>query len=151
MRSGPKAWGVMGAFSSAGGVLAMVLLSPFGEIRRTGLAFIGVLHVFGLSLVLLGIASNFYVAILAVLVMSGMMALPDLFSQSLVQRSVPNKLRGRAMGAWMVAVGTAPVGNLQIGALASVFGVAFALGSHGIGLIVLAVITLAFSTRLRRL
>lgn len=148
---GPEGLGIMGAFSSAGGVLAMVLLSPLGEIRRTGLAFIGVLHVLGLSLLLLATASSFYVAILAVLAMSSMMALSDLFSQSLIQRSVPNELRGRAMGAWMVAVGTAPVGNLQIGALASAFGVAFALASHGIGLVVLAAMTLALSARLRRL
>ncbi|MCH7802205.1 MAG: MFS transporter [Chloroflexi bacterium] len=132
-------------------MLAIVLVSPFGEIRRQGLAFLAVLHVFGAALVVLGFAPNIYVAVAAIVVMSGMMALSDLFSQTLMQRLVPNNLRGRAMGAWTAAVGTAPVGNLEIGALASFFGVTAALAIHGAGLIVVAVITLAVFGKLRRI
>ncbi len=98
-----------------------------------------------------GFATAFYVALLATLVMSGAMALSDLFTQSLAQRVVPNELRGRAMGAWVVAVGTAPLGNLQIGALASAFGVTVALAFHGIGLIAVGALSLAAFGKLRRL
>ncbi|MCH8308999.1 MAG: MFS transporter [Chloroflexi bacterium] len=142
--------GVLTAFFSFGGVLGILVVSLFGEIRRQGLAFIVVLHVFGVALLLLGFAPNIYIAVAAIVVMSGMMALSDLFSQTLMQRLVPNNLRGRAMGAWTAAVGTAPVGNLEIGALASFFGVTAALAIHGAGLIVVAVITLAVFGKLRR-
>jgi len=147
---GPEGLGIMSAFNSGGGMIAIILISPFGEIRRQGLAFLAVLHVFGAALVVLGFAPNIYMAVAAIVVMSGMMALSDLFSQTLMQRLVPNDLRGRAMGVWTAAVGTAPVGNLEIGALASFFGVTAALAIHGAGLIALAVITLAVFGRLRR-
>ena len=147
---GPEGLGVMSAVNAGGGMLAIALVSSIGEIRRQGLAFLVVLHVFGVSLVALGFAPNIYIAVAAIVVMSGMMALSDLFSQTLMQKLVPNDLRGRAMGAWTAAVGTAPVGNLEIGALASFFGVTAALAIHGAGLIALAVITLAAFGRLRR-
>ena len=131
--------------------MALVLISLFGSVPRQGLAFMLTLFVFGGSLLILGFATTFYVALLGILMMSGMMALSDLFTQSLAQRVVPNELRGRAMGAWMVAVGTAPLGNLQIGALASVFGVTRALASHGIGLIALGALSLVAFGKLRRL
>ena len=147
---GPGGLGIMSAFNSGGGMVAIALVSFFGEIRRQGLAFLVVLHVFGLSLVVLGFAHNIYFALAVIIVLSGMMALSDLFSQTLMQRLVPNDLRGRAMGAWSAAVGTAPVGNLEIGALASFFGVTVALAFHGVGLIAVAVITLAAFGKLRR-
>ena len=81
--------------------------------------------------------------------LSGMMALSDLFSQTRVQKLVPNDLRGRAMGAWTSAVGAAPIGNLEIGALASMFGITIALALHGTALIILAVAILITFHRLR--
>jgi hypothetical protein len=53
------------------------------------------------------------------------------------------------MGAWTSAVGTAPIGNLEIGALASMFGITIALALHGTALIILAVAILITFHRLR--
>ena len=148
---GADGLGILSASGSIGAVLAIILVSPFGEIRRKGLVFLVVIHIFGGALLLLGFASTFIAAAVIIAVLGGMMALSDLFSQSLVQNVVPNALRGRAMGAWVVGVGTAPVGNLQVGALASVFGVAIALFANGAGLVIIAVATLILYPRLRRL
>ena len=60
-------------------------------------------------------------------------ALADLLAQSLLQLSVRTHLRGRAGGAWVVAIGLAPLGQLQIGALASLVGVSIAFGSQRTG------------------
>jgi hypothetical protein len=64
---------------------------------------------------------------------------------------VPHHLRGRAGGAWVVAIGFAPLGQLQIGALASLLGVSAALGVSGLALVALATATLFFYPRLRAL
>ena len=148
---GPGGLGILNAFNSAGGILGIALISLFGKGGRQGLGFIIVLHVFGISLLVLGWAPSLYVAILAITAMSGCMALSDLFSQTLLQRLVPNDLRGRAMGAWTTAVGTAPIGNLEIGALASVLGVTAALSIHGGVLLLLAVATLGAFRTLRKI
>jgi hypothetical protein len=78
-------------------------------------------------------------------------ALTDLLAQSLMQLSVPAHLRGRAGGAWVVAIGLAPLGQLQIGALASLFGVSVALGASGLGLVMLASAAALLFPRVRRL
>jgi hypothetical protein len=78
-------------------------------------------------------------------------ALADLLAQSLLQLSVPPHLRGRAGGAWVVAIGCAPLGQLQIGALASLFGVSAALGASGLALVALAGATALLYPRLRAL
>ncbi|MDP6494949.1 MAG: MFS transporter [Dehalococcoidia bacterium] len=148
---GAEGLGLMNALRSIGGITAILALSSLGEVRRKGLLYLAVLHIFGISLLFLGVADTFYPAILAIIVINGMGALSDILSQSLVQTVVPNELRGRAMGSWVLAVGLGPVGHLQIGALASALGVGFALTAHGAGLVALAVGALALFPRLRRL
>ena len=59
--------------------------------------------------------------------------------------------RGRAGGAWVVAIGLAPLGQLQIGALASLFGVGVALGASGLVLTALAGAAVVAFPRVRRL
>ena len=78
-------------------------------------------------------------------------ALADLFAQSLLQLSVPSELRGRAGGAWVVAIGLAPLGQLQIGALASLFGVSAALGMNGLALMAVGAAAALLVPRLRKL
>ena len=71
--------------------------------------------------------SAFFVGVVIVLIaVNSMGALADILAQSLMQLSVPGHLRGRVGGAWVVAIGLGPLGQLQIGALASLFGVSVA-------------------------
>ena len=148
---GPDGLGIMNAFRSVGAIVALVVALPFGDTNRKGLIFLIVILVFGISLMMLGLTTSFIAALLVIAVMSAAMALSDLFSQGLMQAMVPRNLRGRAMGAWVVAVGTAPLGNLQIGGLAAAIGVSVALLTNGTALLVLGVGALLLFPRLRRL
>jgi hypothetical protein len=51
----------------------------------------------------------------------------------------------------VVAIGLAPVGQLQIGALASLFGVSIALGASGLALTAMATAAALWLPRVRRL
>jgi hypothetical protein len=51
----------------------------------------------------------------------------------------------------VVAIGLAPLGQLQIGALASLFGVGLALGASGLALAVMAGAALLAFPRVRKL
>jgi hypothetical protein len=55
------------------------------------------------------------------------------------------------MGSWMLAIGMAPAGHLQMGALASGMGVTTALLVNGAGLLLLALFAGASVGRVRRL
>ena len=146
---GPGGLGILSAFSSGGGIAALALVSLLGNISNQGRSFIVVILLFGVALIVLGVAPSIYIAVIAIVILSGMMALSDLFSQTLIQKFVPNDLRGRAMGAWTSAVGTAPIGNLEIGALASLFGITIASALHGTALITLAVVIFITFRKLR--
>ena len=148
---GAEGLGVMNAVRSVGGVLAILMLTAMGDVRRKGMLYLIVLLVFGVSLVYLGFADTFYLAILGITLVNGLGALADILSQSLVQSVVPNEFRGRAMGSWTLAVGMGPLGHVQIGALAAAFGVTFALATHGVGLLVLAAGGLLLFPRFRRM
>ena len=136
---GPEGLGVMNGVGSLGGILGIVFLSVRGETRNKGLLYLGTVLAFGVSLVLLGVATSFLLTLLVLALLSAVMALSDILSQGLIQLAVPNELRGRAMGSWMLALGAGPLGSLQIGALASVGSVALALSVNGLGLVALAV------------
>ncbi|MDA0988715.1 MAG: MFS transporter [Chloroflexi bacterium] len=148
---GSDGLGVMNAVRALGGIIAVLIVSSFGDRPRKGLSFLTVLLVFGGGLVFLGNVSTFLPALFAVMLISGMATLSDVYSQSMMQTAVPNALRGRAMGAWVFAVGTAPVGQLQIGWLASALGLSVAISANGVVLAALAVGCYALLPRLRRL
>jgi hypothetical protein len=154
LRTGPEGLGVLNAARSIGGILGLFAVAAGRPAGRAGALFVGVLAVFGASLMALGLAPHYVgiAGVVAVLVLvNAAGALTDLLAQGLMQLSVPGRLRGRAGGAWVVAIGLAPVGQLQIGAVASLFGVSVALGASGLGLLALASGTALFFPRVRRL
>jgi MFS family permease len=151
---GPEGLGALNAARAVGGILGLVLISARGPARGGGTLFLGVLLVFGASVVGLGAAPRFmdFAGVIVVLVVvNALGALSDLLSQSLMQLSVPGHLRGHAGGAWVVAIGLAPLGQLQIGALASAFGVTLALGASGLALVALTGAAAFLFPRVRRL
>ena len=148
---GPEGLGLLNAVGSAGGIVAILTLSFWGELQGKGRFFLSVLLLFGAALVLLGLSRSFALALLAIGVVSGLAALTDLLTQSLVQSSVANDLRGRAMGSWVLAIGMGPVGHLQIGALTALLGVTTALVANGLALALLAVVTSLTARQIRRL
>jgi MFS family permease len=153
LHAGPEGLGMLNAARSVGGILGL-LGSMRGFVRGGGALFVAVLVSFGGSLIALGVAPYMVGLIgvmLLVLLANAAGALADLLAQSLLQLRVPPHLRGRAGGAWVVAIGLAPLGQIQIGALASLFGVSAALGASGLGLVALAGATALLYPRLRAL
>jgi MFS family permease len=151
LQSGPEGLGVLNAARAVGGILGL-FVSMRGAVAGGGTMFLAVLAGFGLSIVGLGLAPHlmgFWGVVLILVVVNAVGALADLLAQSLLQRGSPPHLRGRAGGAWVVAIGLAPLGQLQIGALASLVGVSAALGASGFALIALAAAAAQIYPRLR--
>jgi MFS family permease len=154
MKTGPEGLGVLNAARSIGGILGLIVASLRGPIHGGGALFLATLVTFGVSLLGLALAPfvvGFAGVVVMVVLVNGVGALADLFAQSLLQLSVPRHLRGRAGGAWVVAIGLAPLGQLQIGALASAFGVSAGFAASGLALVLLALATALLAPRARRL
>ncbi|HET7037910.1 MAG TPA: MFS transporter [Thermomicrobiaceae bacterium] len=119
---GAAGLGLLNAAASLGGTVGLLLLSlVVGRLRREPLlaaVFLG----YGASLVLLGTVRELWLAV-AVLVLTGLCAAAfDMLQQTLLQLAVPEEQRGRAVGIWVLGVGSAPVGNLEMGTLAGLLG-----------------------------
>ena len=155
LHAGPEGLGVLNGARAVGGILGLAAAAlTGGGTRGTGAFFLLVIGAFGVSLIGLGAAPYLvgFVGVVVVLtIANGAGALADLLAQSLLQLSVPPHLRGRAGGAWVLAIGFAPLGQLQIGALASLFGVSAALATSGLALVALAVGAAALFPRVRRM
>lgn len=153
LRVGPEGLGAMNAARSLGGILGLFAMSG-ARGPRGGTGLIAVLVFFGGSLIALAGAPHLVGlggVLVALILVNAAGALADLLGQGLMQLAVPDHLRGRAGGAWVVAIGLAPVGQIQIGALASLFGVSIALGASGLALVALAAGAALLFPRLRTL
>jgi hypothetical protein len=153
LRTGPEGLGALNAARSVGGILGLVAVATRGA-RGGGALFLAVLGAFGGSLLALAgapYAVGLGGVIVVLVAVNAVGALADLLAQSLMQLSVPGHLRGRAGGAWVVAIGLAPLGQLQIGALATLFGASVALGMSGLALVALAGAVAVLFPRVRRL
>jgi len=144
-------FGIMNSFKSTGGLLAILLLSTLSEKRQNASVwFIAILGL-GISFIILGNTTDFIIAIIAITMLSGMTAVSDVYSQAIIQKSVDNEFRGRAMGAWNLAIGFQIFGNLEIGYLATELGAGMSLIINGIGLIALGIICLLFLKQLNKI
>jgi MFS family permease len=123
LHGGPTEFGLLMGASGVGAIFGSIVLASFANVRTLG-DWVGFAAAgFGVSLVLLSTSHSFGWS-LAVMLLIGftMVTLLDA-SNTLVQRIVPDELRGRVMAIWtMMLSGLAPFGSLVVGVLAQHFG-----------------------------
>jgi MFS family permease len=129
----------MSAARQAGGIVGMLGVGRLSQLGGLTALWAGVLGAFGAGVATLGLAPGYGSVLLLLFLVNAVGAMSDVLGQSLLQQAVPAALRGRASGAWVVAIGVGPVGQFQIGALVSWLGVAAALGLSGGALVLVAV------------
>ncbi|MBT4491142.1 MAG: MFS transporter, partial [Rhodospirillaceae bacterium] len=148
---GAEGLGLMHAARAVGGMAAGLGLACMGALQRRGLAYIGVIFAFGASLMLLAADSPLMATMAIIAIVAGAAAASDTLTQSMMQLSVPNALRGRAMGVWVLAIGFAPLGHLEMGGLVEVIGLGPALFTNGAALVAVGVFVAISVPRLRQL
>jgi MFS family permease len=147
---GPEGLGAMSAARQAGGIVAMLCVGRLSQLGGLTSVFVTSLGVFGVGVAALGLAPGYGSVLLLLTLVNAVGATCDVLGQSLMQQAVPPALRGRASGAWVVAIGVGPVGQFEIGALVSWVGVTAALGASGAALVAVAVGARLMMGRARR-
>lgn len=129
--AGAEGLGTLNAATSFGGAAAVVVLSLVpGRVPRQpvlGLVFL----VYGASMILVAPTNSLAFATAALLITGACAASFDVLQQTLMQLAVPEDQRGRAVGLWVLGIGSAPVGNLEMGSLVAVVGAPAALAVNG--------------------
>jgi MFS family permease len=148
LQVGASGLGLLTACRFLGGVLGASGLSLFADRYRRGRILLVALALFGMGQIALAFAPTFWFAAVCVTFINIMAAATDVLHQTLLQFSVTNEQRGRAMGSWIIGTGVAPVGHLEVGTLASLTGPHLALLTNGLAL---GLLTLGMALYLPRL
>ena len=149
--AGAIALGWLTAVRRLGSTAALIFLASVGDSTRKGpLLFWGIVG-FGASLMAMFLIRNLYLALVAGLFTSSMAFLVDTLHKTLMQENVTNEERGRAMGFWVLGLGTGPIGHLSVGALGGVLGARMAFLINGSILATIGVVTAVTMPRIRRL
>ncbi|HET6317499.1 MAG TPA: MFS transporter, partial [Chloroflexota bacterium] len=132
--------GVLGAASGIGSLVGAMAIASAGRVPRSGLFFWVGSCLMSVAVAAFAMASSFPMAVaLIALAGLGQSAFASLQS-TLVLGSASDQLRGRAMGALTLAIGSAPLGTLEIGAVTILLGapLAVALNASACGALVAA-------------
>ncbi len=133
-----------------GAVVGAIALTFLGDFSRKGPLLLGIAMGYGLGLMGVATSPNLIMALLLVTMVGAAASMFDAMEWTLLQANVPNRLRGRAIGGWVFAIGFGWVGHLAMGAVGEAFGVRWAIGGAGLIVVATSLIALAISPTLRQ-
>ena len=121
---GEGGYGALLSANGLGALLGALTVATFGSRMRPRLLILGGLWLFSVMLFLLAVV-RWYPLVLACMVVGGWgMLLYFATTNTLIQTSVSDEMRGRVMGIWaLVFGGMMPIGGLESGLLSQAIGV----------------------------
>ncbi len=139
---GERQYGTLLSANGLGALLGALTVATFGNRVRHRVLVLGGLLVFSSMLLLLAMTRNFYMALGCMAVGGWGLLLYFSTTNTLIQTSVSDDMRGRVMGIWaLVFGGMMPIGGLEAGLLSNAVGVPWTIA---VGAIVCA--SAAFAT-----
>jgi MFS family permease len=146
----PIGLGILGAASGIGSLSGALVLATRGRIARAGTLFwVGSL-VMSAGVALFAVAGRFELAV-GLLLLAGLGSSTfSAFQSTIILAAASDRLRGRAMGFLTLAIGTAPIGLIEIGALTATYGAPAAVAANAALCALLIVATAAALPGFRR-
>ncbi len=145
----------VGMLYSAVGVGALItatVLSVRPIRRNVGLSLFGAISVFGLATIVLGITSDYVVALLALMVLSSADAVSVFIRATIVPLATPEEMRGRILAVENIFIGGSnELGSLESGLTAGWFGLAPAVVIGGVGTLAVVGVWMYRFPELRRI
>ena len=141
----PQTLGLLTASIGVGGLLGMVFSGPVGRVTRPGRGMLVTVSVWGAGLAGFGVAHLLWPGLGGLAIAGAADTVTVVFRGMIVQTAIPEHLRGRITAAdYVVGYGGGQLGNLESGAVGSLFTPTVSVVSGGLGTIVgAAVIGLA--------
>jgi len=131
---GEVAYGWLAAAQSIGAVIVGLVVSQYNQIRRQGTLLVGAVTVFGVATIFFGVSRLYALVFLALALMGAADSISTIIRNTVRQMLTPDALRGRMTGINQIFfMGGPQLGEIEAGAVAQYFGVAFAIISGGIG------------------
>ena len=148
---GPIGLGILTAIRLVGGFLGLFALALLGDYNKKGQLMFYIVVFFGVGQIFLSFSDNLYLFAIFLLFVNACAMSVDTLYKTLMQQNVPNEQRGRAMGSWVLSIGTAPIGHLGIGGIATAFGAPMAVLFNGVMLTAAGISTFICLPKIRKL
>jgi MFS family permease len=140
-RFGGAGIGWLYASIALGSVVAGLTSGWIARVRRQGVALVGAVVLWGLSVAVAGLAHQLWLCVLLLAVGGAADLVSAIYRQTMLQTYAPDQLRGRMQGVFTAVVAGGPrLGDLRAGATAVPLGLSVAWVGGGIAAAVLAVI-----------
>jgi len=121
------------------------------RVHRHGLAIVFAVLVWGVAIVLFGMAQNLWFALAMLAVAGGADNVSGLFRMTIWNQTIPDRLRGRMASIEMLSYLTGPyLGNAEAGLVAATFGLRTSVVSGGVLCVVGAIVSAFFLPRFVR-
>ena len=143
--------GTLTMMAGVGSVIGSIFLMALGNFRRKGLLLIGIAIAYGTFLATFSAPDSYAAALVLIMGVGASAAAFDAMQWTLLQLNVPDEMRGRAVGAWVFAIGFGWIGHLGMGAVAEAVGVQTALAGAGIFVVLTGILVYLFSPSMRRI
>ncbi len=128
--------GVLGLLYTApavGSLFATVASGWVSRVHRHGLAIMVAATVWGLGIIVFGLAADLWLALLSLVVAGGADMVSGIFRMTMWNQTIPDRLRGRLAGIEQVSYTSGPLlGNLEAGVVASLTSVRTSVVSGGV-------------------
>ena len=115
---GARGFGLMGSAVGVGAVLGTLTLASLSNVQHKGHLLLGAIFVLGVSLIMFALSRSFALTLVILAVTGAAQMVYLTTNQTILQLIVPDNLRGRVMGIYMLSQGMMPLGGLLGGALA---------------------------------
>jgi MFS family permease len=130
---GADGYGMLMSASGFGALIGALVTAVMGDAMPRRMAVLGGVWLFSAMLVLFSMTRIYWLAMIFLAIGGFGMMIFFSTSNTLVQTSVPDDMRGRVMGVWALIFGAMiPVGSLEAGPLARWMGTPFTIGFGGV-------------------
>lgn len=130
--TGADGFGFLIAVRAGGGLIGTLFIASLGNFNNKGYLLLVAIGLFGLGLISFSYSQTLIIAFSLLALTNFAGGITGVLQQTLMQKSVSNEERGRAMGALTLSIGLAPIGHIELGALGNFLGAPFALAINGV-------------------
>lgn len=119
LRAGPTGLGWLVSASGVGAIVSSLVLASRSTTRGLAAASFAATVTFGAALIVLGFSRNFFLSLVAMLLIGGGYVFTLAATQTMMQSWVSEEMRGRVMSFYsMIFLGVPPLGSLLAGIIA---------------------------------
>ena len=136
---GAAGYGLLATAQPVGGLLAGLVLSLRGELKRQGVIFLVSVAIYGLATAIFGISTSFVLSFFVFALTGAGDIVSSVIRGTIRQLITPDRLRGRMVSVNMLFFMTGPqLGEMRAGLVASVLGAPLAIFTGGLAATLLA-------------